>query len=82
MSLQSSLALVPNVAWPLGVGLLITSPLFFGNIGLSLVGPLPIIKEEIGASELSKKDKLRIWALFFKAATVRFLYLLTLANTV
>jgi hypothetical protein len=70
MSVLSHLDTVPTAAWPLGVGLLVTSPLLFGNVGLSLVGPMPIVKEEIGASRLSKKDKVRIWSLFFNGATV------------
>ncbi|KAH8657948.1 hypothetical protein BX600DRAFT_439127 [Xylariales sp. PMI_506] len=60
---------VPLSAYPLGVGLLVTSSLFYGNVGLSLVGPLPIIKEEIGSSQLSPRAKLRVWKLFFDAAT-------------
>jgi hypothetical protein len=38
-------------------------------VGLSLLGPLPIIHESLGPSHLSKKAKLRVWTLFFNAAT-------------
>lgn len=60
----------PLALYPLGAGLLITSSMFFGNIGLTLTGPLPIIKEQIGVSTLSAKQKVRVWRLFFDAATV------------
>ncbi|KUJ07073.1 DUF1772-domain-containing protein [Mollisia scopiformis] len=60
--------MIPTAAWPLGLGLLVTSPILFGNVGLSLVGPVPIIKEEIGTSRLSKQDKVRIWSLFFNSS--------------
>ncbi|KAF2664359.1 DUF1772-domain-containing protein [Microthyrium microscopicum] len=60
---------IPLAAWPIGIGFFVTTPLLFGNIGLSLIGPLPIITEQLGTSGLTKKDKVRVWALFFKAAT-------------
>ncbi|QDS69609.1 hypothetical protein FKW77_008746 [Venturia effusa] len=69
MSISSQIATVPTTAWPLTLGLLSTSPLLFGNIGLSICGPMPIITEKIAPSELSKKDKLRIWTLFFNQAS-------------
>ncbi|KAH8879497.1 hypothetical protein GQ53DRAFT_800194 [Thozetella sp. PMI_491] len=59
---------IPAAAYPLGLGLLTTSSLFFGNIGLSLVGPIPIIKEQLGTSELSTKARVRMWRLFFDEA--------------
>ena len=64
---------IPTPAYPLGAGLFVTSSLFFGNLGLALAGPLPIIKEELGTSGLNPRSKLRIWKLFFDAATVRVL---------
>ncbi|TVY78503.1 hypothetical protein LSUE1_G005938 [Lachnellula suecica] len=54
---------------PLGLGLLATSSMFFGNIGLSLCGPLPIISEQIGASGLTTSQRIRVWRLFFDRAT-------------
>ncbi|KAH8816610.1 hypothetical protein F5884DRAFT_228439 [Xylogone sp. PMI_703] len=60
---------VPYGAYPLGLGLLATSSMFFGNIGLSLTGPLPIIKGQLGETGLSGKQKLRIWQAFFDEAT-------------
>jgi hypothetical protein len=69
MSLQH-LSTLPPTTWPLTASFLITTPILWGNVGLSLCGPLPIIKEELGPSGLSKKDKVRVWALFFKRAGV------------
>ncbi|KAJ8098065.1 hypothetical protein POJ06DRAFT_297156 [Lipomyces tetrasporus] len=51
---------IPHAAYPLGLGLLTTSSIFFGNIGLSLTGPLPIIKGELGEIGLNGKQKLGI----------------------
>lgn len=62
---------VPYGAYPLGLGLLTTSSMFFGNIGLSLTGPLPIIKGQLGETGLNGKQKLRVWQAFFDEATVR-----------
>ena len=61
---------IPLAAYPLGLGLLTTSSIFFGNIGLTLTGPLPIIKGELGETGLSGKQKLRVWQAFFDEATV------------
>ncbi|KAJ9138444.1 hypothetical protein NKR23_g8444 [Pleurostoma richardsiae] len=65
---MTALQNIPLAAYPLGAGLLVTSSFLFGNVGLSLVGPLPIIKGEIGTIELSTKSRLRIWRLFFDEA--------------
>ncbi|OHE98147.1 hypothetical protein CORC01_06515 [Colletotrichum orchidophilum] len=54
--------------YALGTGLLVTSSLFFGNIGLSLTGPLPIIRDQLGACTLSSKQKIKVWRLFFDEA--------------
>lgn len=62
---------VPKVIYPQGVGLLATSLLFFGNIGLSLCGPVPIIKDEIGTTYLTTKSRVRVWKVFFDKAAVR-----------
>lgn len=59
---------IPFAAYPLGAGLLVTSSLFFGNVGLSLAGPVPIIKGEIGTANLNAKSRLQLWRLFFDAA--------------
>ncbi|KAI3554433.1 hypothetical protein CABS03_07696 [Colletotrichum abscissum] len=56
--------------YALGSGLLVTSSLFFGNIGLSLTGPLPIIRDQLGACTLSSKQKIKVWRLFFDEASV------------
>jgi hypothetical protein len=69
MSLASQLTQLPPSSYALGLGLLITSPILFGNVGLSLCGPLPIIHDSLGPSHLSKKAKLRVWTLFYNAAT-------------
>ena len=61
---------IPLAAFPLLGGLLVTSSLFFGNIGLSLVGPLPIIQDQIGTSQLSNRSRLHVWRLFFDEASV------------
>ncbi|KAK1725078.1 hypothetical protein CaCOL14_011624 [Colletotrichum acutatum] len=55
--------------YALGTGLLVTSSLFFGNIGLSLTGPLPIIRDQLGACTLSSKQKIKVWRLFFDEAS-------------
>ncbi|KAK4689871.1 hypothetical protein P7C73_g256, partial [Tremellales sp. Uapishka_1] len=68
MSFSSQLAHIPPAAWPLGLGLLINSGLTWGNIGLTLLGPLPIILGKLGPSDLTVKNKVRIWSLFFKGA--------------
>jgi hypothetical protein len=68
---------IPPAVYPLGVGLLTTSSIFFGNIGLSLTGPLPIIKGEIGEIELNGKQKLGIWQAFFDEAAVSAILFLT-----
>jgi hypothetical protein len=54
-------------------GRLITSMLF-GNLGLTLTGPLPIVKEQLDASTLSAKQKGVFWRLFFDKAIVRTSY--------
>ncbi|KAI9732952.1 MAG: hypothetical protein M1818_007385 [Claussenomyces sp. TS43310] len=59
---------IPHAVYPLGLGLLTTSSIFFGNIGLSLAGPLPIIKGELGEMGLNGKQKLGIWQAFFDQA--------------
>ncbi|OAQ58533.1 hypothetical protein VFPPC_11282 [Pochonia chlamydosporia 170] len=56
---------IPTAAYPLSLGLLVTSSLLFGNVGLSLCGPLPIIKDEIGSSQLTTRSRVRVWKLFF-----------------
>lgn len=61
---------IPHAAYPLGLGLLTTSSMFFGNIGLSLTGPMPIIKGKLGEIGLNGKQKLRIWQAFFDEAAV------------
>ncbi|KZL86300.1 hypothetical protein CI238_09159, partial [Colletotrichum incanum] len=59
----------PPATWALGAGLVVTSSLLFGNIGLTLTGPLPIIRDQLGTSSLSAKQKVRVWRLFFDEAT-------------
>ncbi|EFQ31293.1 uncharacterized protein GLRG_06437 [Colletotrichum graminicola M1.001] len=59
----------PPATYALGAGLIVTSSLFFGNVGLSLVGPLPIVRDQLGTSSLSAKQKVRVWRLFFDGAT-------------
>ncbi|KAK9311848.1 hypothetical protein V1522DRAFT_437673 [Lipomyces starkeyi] len=49
---------IPHAVYPLGLGLLTTSSIFFGNIGLGELG-------EIG---LNGKQKLGIWQAFFDEA--------------
>jgi hypothetical protein len=61
---------IPHAVYPLGLCLLTTSSIFFGNIGLSLTGPLPIIKGELGEIGLNGKQKLGIWRAFFDEAGV------------
>ncbi|ORY29333.1 hypothetical protein BCR39DRAFT_532388 [Naematelia encephala] len=61
---------LPLAVYPLGITLLTTSSMVYGNVGLSLVGPVPIITETLGQSTLSPKQKVRVWSLFFKAAAV------------
>ncbi|KAK6213682.1 hypothetical protein QIS74_09684 [Colletotrichum tabaci] len=58
----------PPAACALGAGLVVTSSLLFGNVGLTLTGPLPIIRDQLGTSSLSAKQKVRIWRLFFDEA--------------
>lgn len=61
---------IPAVVYPLAVGLFASSGVFFGNLGLTLAGPMPIIKEELGDSTLSTRQRLTIWRLFFDKAGV------------
>jgi hypothetical protein len=68
--LLSHLTHVPSVTYPLAAGLLTTSSILFGNIGLSLVGPLPIIRGRLGAHRLDAKQRVRVWKLFFDGAMV------------
>lgn len=68
--LLSHLAHVPTVAYPLAAGLITTSSILFGNVGLSLVGPLPIIRGRLGAHNLDAKQRVRVWKLFFDGAAV------------
>jgi len=65
---------IPHAAYPLGLGLLTTSSILFGNIGLSLTGPLPIVKGQLGHVELNGKQKLGIWKAFFDEAAVSSLF--------
>ncbi|KAJ0160169.1 hypothetical protein CTA2_8428 [Colletotrichum tanaceti] len=58
----------PPAACALGAGLVVTSSLLFGNVGLTLTGPLPIIRDQLGTSSLSAKQKVRVWRLFFDEA--------------
>lgn len=81
MSVSNLLAQIPTAAYPVAVGLFANSGVFFGNLGLSLAGPLPIIKEELGESNLSAKDKLRVWRLFFDKAAVSANYLHVVMET-
>ncbi|GFZ45537.1 hypothetical protein JCM24511_03263 [Saitozyma sp. JCM 24511] len=66
--LLSHLSHVPTVAYPLAAGLVTTSSILFGNVGLSLVGPLPIIRGRLGAHNLDAKQRVRVWKLFFDGA--------------
>ncbi|KAK1967175.1 hypothetical protein LY78DRAFT_656592 [Colletotrichum sublineola] len=59
----------PPATYALGAGLVVTSSLLFGNVGLSLAGPLPIVRDQLGTSSLSAKQKVRVWRLFFDGAT-------------
>ncbi|KAK2055613.1 hypothetical protein LY76DRAFT_595902 [Colletotrichum caudatum] len=59
----------PPATYALGAGLVVTSSLLFGNVGLSLAGPLPIVRDQLGTSSLSAKQKVRVWRLFFDEAT-------------
>ncbi|KAK1985042.1 hypothetical protein LZ30DRAFT_542725, partial [Colletotrichum cereale] len=60
---------LPPATYALGAGLVVTSSLLFGNVGLTLVGPLPLVKDQLGTSSLSAKQKVRVWRLFFDEAT-------------
>ncbi|KDN65325.1 hypothetical protein CSUB01_05307 [Colletotrichum sublineola] len=72
MSVSSYIATfgrAPPATYALGAGLVVTSSLLFGNVGLSLAGPLPIVRDQLGTSSLSAKQKVRVWRLFFDGAT-------------
>lgn len=77
MSVIGHLRLIPTVAWPLGVGLLVNSAILFGNLGTDLAGAVPIAKEKLGDSNLKPKDRVRLWSLFYKTAAVSLRYLKT-----
>ncbi|RSH92975.1 hypothetical protein EHS25_008423 [Saitozyma podzolica] len=66
--LLSHLSHVPTVTYPLAAGLVTTSSILFGNVGLSLVGPLPIIRGRLGTHNLDAKQRVRVWKLFFDGA--------------
>lgn len=68
--MSSIIAQIPTAAFPLAAGLFVNCGLFFGNVGLSLCGPLPIIKGDLGPNLLTNKQKLRTWTLFFDKAAV------------
>jgi hypothetical protein len=68
------LRLIPAPAWPLSIGLVLNSAILFGNLGASLTGAVPIAREQLGVSGLKKKEKVRIWALFYKKAAVSLLF--------
>jgi hypothetical protein len=68
--LLSHLSHVPTVTYPLAAGLVTTSSILFGNVGLSLVGPLPIIRGRLGTHNLDAKQRVRVWKLFFDGAAV------------
>lgn len=70
MSISHVFANLPPVAYPLAAGLLCTSPMLFGNVGLSLVGPIPMIKGQLGSIHLDGKQRVRMWSLFFSGAAV------------
>jgi hypothetical protein len=55
--LLSHLSHVPTVTYPLAAGLVTTSSILFGNVGLSLVGPLPIIRGRLGTHNLDAKQR-------------------------
>lgn len=61
---------IPLVAWPLGAGLLVNTSVFFGIGGIGVLGPVAIVREKLGKTDLSAKDKVRVWSLFFKRAAV------------
>jgi hypothetical protein len=61
---------ISPATYPLAGSLFLTSSMLFGNVGLSLAGPIPIIKGTIGDITLTPEQKVRAWALFFKRAAV------------
>jgi hypothetical protein len=70
MSDHVSLLHAPLAAWPLAVGLLLNSTILFGNIALSIVGPVPIVLGYLGPSGLRIKDRVRVWSLFLQTIDV------------
>lgn len=70
--MSDTLSQIPIAAYPLAVGLFANSGVFFGTLGLTLAGPVPIIKGELGASTLSVQQKVAIWRMFFDSAAVGF----------
>lgn len=70
MSLSHHLSLVPLAAWPLGVGLLVNSSVFFGMLQVGALGPVTLAREKLGKTGLDTKAKVRLWALFYKRAAV------------
>ena len=61
---------IPAAVYPLAVGLFASSGVFFGNLGLTLAGPMPLIKGELGETTLTPRQKLTVWKLFFDGAAV------------
>ncbi|KAL7418600.1 hypothetical protein Q5752_007058 [Cryptotrichosporon argae] len=59
-------------ALPLGLSLLTTTAILFGNAGLSAAGPLPIIDGTLGplGVPLSARQKVGVWAKFFRRAAI------------
>jgi len=68
--MSSILGQLPLAVYPLSLGLIATSSLAFGNVGLGVAGPLPIIRDQLGPSALSARAKVRVWNLFFASAGV------------
>ena len=63
---------------PLTVSLVSSSLLLFGNGILEIVGPVPIIRNKDSPLSLSPKQKVQIWATYFRGVAVS---RLTLAQT-
>jgi hypothetical protein len=62
--------MLPIPSLLLGTSLLTASYGFFGNLGGSMTGVLPLIQGGLGAYELSAKQRLRAWVLQFSAGHV------------
>jgi len=55
---------------PITASLVASSILLFGNGVLELGGPVPLIRDKLGPLDLRPKDKVRIWAAYFRRVGV------------